>query len=129
MNAGTALDNRLVRAMREGKTVLPADLGQLRAYLRLIAGLLAEKAEEVEADWDLACLAAAELDTLQTLETAVAERAITVRSNTLDEVRSKLEIWRAISAGDEDCDLREPRNRLILSVEADLERLARETRC
>jgi hypothetical protein len=128
MDAGTALDNRLVRALREGKQVLPADLGQLRAYLRLIAGLLAEKAEEVEADWELACVAAAELDTLQTLEVAVAERAITVRSDTLDEVRSKLEIWRALAAGDEDCDLRDPRNRLILSVEADLERLVRVKR-
>jgi hypothetical protein len=128
MDAGTALDDRLVRALREGKQVLPADLGQLRSYLRLIAGLLAEKADEVEADWEQACLAAAELDTLQTLETAVAERAITVRSDTLDEVRSKLEIWRALAAGDEDCDLRAPRNRLILSVEADLERLMRAMR-
>jgi hypothetical protein len=128
MDAGIALDNRLVRALREGKGVLPADLGQLRAYLRLIAGLLAEKAEEVEADWELACVAAAELDTLQTLEVAVAERAITVRSDTLDDVRSKLEIWRALAAGDEDCDLRAPRNRLILSVEADLERLMRAPR-
>jgi hypothetical protein len=128
MDAGTALDDRLVRALREGKQVLPGDLGQLRAYLRLIAGLLAEKAEEVEADWEQACLSAAELDTLQTLEAAVAERAITVRSNTLDEVRSKLEIWRALAAGDEDCDLRDPRNRLILSVEADLERLVRAAR-
>jgi hypothetical protein len=128
MDAGTALDDRLVRALREGKQVLPADLGQLRSYLRLIAGLLAEKSEEVEADWEQACLAAAELDTLQTLETAVAERAITVRSDTLDEVRSKLEIWRALAAGDEDCDLRAPRNRLILSVEADLERLMRAAR-
>jgi hypothetical protein len=128
MDAGTALDDRLVRALREGKQVLPADLGQLRSYLRLIAGLLAEKSEEVEADWEQACLAAAELDTLQTLETAVAERAITVRSDTLDEVRSKLEIWRALAAGDEDCDLRAPRNRLILSVEADLERLMRAMR-
>ncbi len=128
MDAGTALDNRLVRALREGKHALPADLGQLRAYLRLIAGLLAEKACEIEADWQEACVAAAELDTLQTLEVAVAERAITVRSDTLDEVRSKLEIWRALAAGDEDCDLRDPRNRLILSVEADLERLGRVTR-
>ena len=38
-------------------------------------------------------------------------------------MRAKLAIWRALAAGGEDGDLRSPQSRLILSVEADLERL------
>ena len=55
----------------------------------------------------------------------MAERAIAVRAESLAEVRAKLAIWRALAPGAEDGDLRTPRNRLILSVEADLERLSR----
>jgi hypothetical protein len=117
------LDINLVRAMREGTSALPADLGKLRGYLRMIGTLLEEKARELEPSWDQACAAAAEIATLQDLEASVAERAIAVRAESLDQVRAKLAIWRALAAGSEDGDLRSPQSRLILSVEADLERL------
>lgn len=125
METGTKLDDRLVRALREGASALPEDLTRLRAYLRMIDALLAEKAAEVEPTWALACAAAAEIETLQTLEAAVAERAIATNARDLGEVRAKLEIWRALAAGAADGDMTSPRNRLVMSVEADLERIAR----
>ena len=125
MMTGTKLDNRLVRALREGADALPGDLGELRGYLRLIESLMAEKARELEPTWNQACASAAEILTLQTLESTVAERAIAVRAGSVAEVRAKLAIWRALAPGAEDDDLRTPRNRLILSVEADLQRLSR----
>jgi hypothetical protein len=124
MQANTQLDNRLVRALREGADVLPEDLTLLRGYLQMIDRLLAEKAAELEPSWSMACAAAAEVATLQSLEAVVAERAIAVRADNLGAVRSKLEIWRALAAGAADGDLENPRNRLIMSVEADLERLS-----
>ena len=117
------LDISLLRAMREGTSALPPDLGKLRGYLRMIGALLEEKARELEPSWEQACAAAAEIATLQDLEASVAERAIAVRADRLDHVRSKLAIWRALAAGSDDGDLCSPRNRLILSIEADLERL------
>jgi hypothetical protein len=125
MMAGTELDNRLVRALREGADALPGDLGRLRGYLGLIETLMAEKAAELEPTWEQACASASEILTLQRLEATVAERAIAVRAEGLAEVRAKLAIWRALAPGAEDGDLGTPRNRLILSVEADLERLSR----
>jgi len=118
------LDINLVRAMREGTSALPADLGKLRGYLRMIGALLEEKARELEPSWEQACASAAEITTLHNLETAVAERAIAVRSEGIEQVLTKLAIWRALAAGGEDGDLRSPQSRLVLSVEADLERLA-----
>lgn len=117
------LDINLVRALRTGTSALPEDLAKLRGYLRMIGSLLEEKARELEPSWELACAAAAEIVTLQDLESAVAERAISVRAGSIDDVRAKLAIWRALAAGSEDGDLRSPMNRLVLSIEADLERL------
>jgi hypothetical protein len=128
MAVATKLDNRLVRALHEGAEALPGDLAELRCYLRLIEALLTEKAAELEPSWQQACAAAAEINTLQTLEITVAERAIAVRARTLAEVRAKLAIWRALAPGAQDGDMRTPRNRLILSIEADLERLSRGSR-
>jgi len=124
MRVNTTLDDRLVRALREGADVLPEDLTMLNCYLKMIDRLLAEKAAELEPSWSQACDAAAEIETLQTLETVVAERSITVQAGDLGAVRAKLEIWRALADGASDGDLSTPRNRLILSVEADLERLS-----
>ena len=118
------LDINLVRALREGTSALPADLGKLRGYLRMIGALLEEKARELEPSWEQACASAAEIATLQGLETAVAERTIAVRSDGIEQVLAKLAIWRALAAGGEDADLLSPQSRLVLSVEADLERLA-----
>lgn len=123
MDAGAKLDNRLIRALREGTGVLPGDLEQLCGYLRLINGLLAEKANELEPSWAMACASAAEIETLQGLQATVAERAIAVRSASLEAVQAKLKVWRELGAGAEDGDVRSPRNRLILSIEADVERL------
>jgi hypothetical protein len=122
------LDTNLVRAIREGTSALPADLGKLRGYLRMIGALLEEKARELEPSWEQACDAAAEITTLQDLEASVAERAIAVRAESLDEIRAKLGIWRALAAGSDDGHLRSPQSRLILSVEADLERLGSRPR-
>ncbi len=57
------------------------------------------------------------------LEIAVAERAIGIRGETLEMVRGKLAIWRALGPGSDDEDMGSPRNRLILSVEADIDAL------
>ena len=76
MRADLKLDDRLTRAMRGGAAALPGDLALLRSYLRLIAGLLEEKATDLEQDWGQACAAAAEIETLHGLEGSVAERAI-----------------------------------------------------
>jgi hypothetical protein len=122
------LDTQLVRALREGSTALPNDLGRLRSYLGIIEALLAEKASELEPSWDQACAAAAEIATLQTLEASVAERAIAIRADSLEAVRSKLAIWRTVGPDCDDSDMSSPRNRLILSVDADLERLSRKSR-
>ena len=123
METGSRLDYRLVRALRQGTDALPDDVAELRGYMRMIGMLLAEKAAELEPSWEQACAAAAEIETLQNLEVAVAERAVTIRAESLETVRGKLAIWRALGPASDD-EMRSPRNRLILSVEADLERLS-----
>jgi hypothetical protein len=90
----------------------------------MVGSLLAEKAAELEPSWAVACATAAEIETLQRLEQTVAERAIGVRAENIEEVRAKLAIWRSLAAGAEEGDMRTPRNRLILSIDADLERLS-----
>lgn len=126
--AGGALDDRLVRALREGALALPGDLTVLGRYLATIDRLLEEKAQELEPNWAQALAAAAEIETLQTLEGAVVQRASEVEAEDLSEIRAKLAIWRALVAGSPDGDLASPCNRLILSVERDLERLSRRSR-
>ncbi len=123
MNTQTKLDCQLVRALREGSSALPSDLRQLRSYLRLIESLLLEKADELEPSWEQACASAAEIATLQALEASVVERAIAVRADNLDALRTKLAIWRTLESDAEDGE-RCQRDRLVLSVEADLERLS-----
>ena len=76
MTAESKLDYRLVHAIRGGAEALPNDITCLRGYLRMIEALLAEKAAELEPSWEQACAVAAEIETLQSLEVAVAERAI-----------------------------------------------------
>ena len=125
MNAKSIIDYKLVRAMREGADALPADIGCLQGYMRMIEGLLEEKACELEPSWEAACAIANEIETLHALETAVAERVIAICADSIDAVRGKLSIWRTLGAGSDDSDERSPRNRLILSVDADLERMAR----
>jgi hypothetical protein len=100
----------------------------LRAYLRMIDGLLEEKACELEPTWAHACSVAAEIDTLQSLEAAVVDRAIGVRAQDLDGVRAKLSIWRAVATQGQWDESSAPLDRLVLSIDADLARLQRGAR-
>ena len=123
------LDINLVRAMREGTSALPADLGKLRGYLRMIGALLEEKARELEPSWEQACTTAAEIATLQDLE--VVGRGADDRGARGEHRARCAPSWRSggrSRAGGEDGDLRSPRSRLVLSVEADLERLSSRPR-
>ncbi|MFO1141107.1 MAG: hypothetical protein U1E59_01755 [Amaricoccus sp.] len=105
---------------------LPADIGCLQGYMRMIEGLLEEKASELEPSWEAACAIATEIETLHALETAVAERVIAMRALTASTPCAGSSRYGARSvAGADDSDERSPRNRLILSVDADLERMAR----
>ncbi len=112
MTAESKLDYRLVHAIRGGAEALPNDITCLRGYLRMIEALLAEKAAELEPSWEQVCAVAAEIETLQSLEVAVAERAIAIRADSLETVRGKLAIWRALAPGAEDENMTSPRNRL-----------------
>lgn len=119
------IDNRLMRALREGAAALPADLGRLHEYLMLIGGLLGEKAVELEETWALALAAGAEIETLQNLEHAVTEKAVVVPARDLGEVLIKFAIWNAlVAAGTADEDGSD-RDRLIRSIRNDVERIAR----
>ncbi len=121
----TKLEEGLVDALRAGAGVLPGDLGVLADCLRTIGILLAEKAMELEPSWDEALAVAAEIETLFDLETAVAERAIATPAASLAEVLAKLAIWKALSDNTGDGGPDTVRDRLVLSVAADLERLGR----
>ena len=118
------IDYLLVRALRDGSQALPGDLRALRGYLAMIGTLLEEKATELEPSWEQACAVAAEIETLQALELAVAERAIALPADSIEAVRNKLAIWQALEP-DADDSAESPRSRLIRSVEADLERMSR----
>lgn len=126
MMDATKLDNRLVRALREGQQALPSDLARLNGYMKLIGALLEEKAAELEPTWALALAAAAEVETLQDLETAVAGRACAVEACSIAGVLTKLAIWQALPSEEEPTET-SLRDRLVLSVRSDLERLARDS--
>lgn len=124
----TLLDDKLLRALSEGMGALPEDLAQLAGYLRLIDELLNEKADEHEDSWRQLAASAAEIETLLALQIAVVERAIATRAETLPAVLLKFAVWRAYSDGDAQDDVAEPaapRNRLVHSIEADLQRIVR----
>ena len=116
----------LTRALREGLSALPADLEALVGHLRILEGLLGEKAVELEPTWALAQSNAAEIEVLLELQDLIVERAIALQAEGMDDVLAKLAIWRALSDGAEyELRAEDPPmlNRLILSVEADLARL------
>ncbi len=93
----------------------------------MIETLLEEKATELEPSWEQACAMAAEIETLQALELAVAERAISIPADSIDAIRNKLAIFQDLGADADDLP-QSPRNRLIQSVQSDLERLSRSSR-
>lgn len=117
------VDNGLVAALRSGAGELPSELGALGDCLSTIGLLLAEKAAELEPSWGEALATAAEIETLLDLEAAVAERATGIAATSLDELRAKIGIWKALAAGSDDPDPESPRDRLFLSIEADIDRL------
>jgi hypothetical protein len=117
------LDLRLMRAMKWGAEALPDDLGELLGCIRMLEALLAEKAVALEAEWADECEAAAAIGTLQELEVTVARRAISTPAATVADVRAKLAIWRQLAVTANEGELDVACDRLILSVEADLQRL------
>jgi hypothetical protein len=119
------MDYRQAGSALQCSAALADDLGALGDYLAMLGVLLAEKAAELEPSWEAACAAGAEIETLQAFEGAVAERAIALRAGSIAEIRAKLAIWRALTPGAEEADPESARDRLILSVEADLAALDR----
>ena len=109
--------------LRSGAGELPCELGALGDCLRTVAALLAEKAGELEPSWSEALAVAAEIETLLGIERAVAERAIATPATDLAEVRAKLAIWQALTEAAADAHPGSPRDRLVRSVAADLDRL------
>jgi hypothetical protein len=132
VGAGLEFDTRLARALQEGPEVLPADAGLLAGYLDMIAGLLAGHATELPENWAEALETEAEVAGLLALEELVAERAVSLRAETIAGVLGKLRVWRRLDCGEECADEEDgrasARDRLVLSVEADLVRMARALR-
>jgi hypothetical protein len=114
----------LLRALNEGPAVLPDDAWELLHLLQIIEQLLAEKASNREANWREACVAATEIETLQSIEALIAARAAALRGRDIEEVRAKLEIWSLLeeqAAGSE-----ESLTLLIASIRRDVICLAGE---
>ena len=129
---GLEFDTRLARALQEGPGVLPADATVLTGYLDMIAELLADHAAVWQESLAEAEESGSEIADLFALQDVVAERAISLRAESVGEVLEKLRIWRRLHS-DEECRAEEdgratPRDRLVLSVEADLARIARADR-
>lgn len=126
---GLEFDTRLARALHEGPEVLPADSGLLTGYLDMIAALLADHATERHESWAMALEAEAEIADLLALEEVVAERAVSLRAETIDGILGKLRLWRRLESDEESAAAEDGRasvrDRLVLSVEADLSRIAR----
>lgn len=118
------LDSQLTRAISGGPGVLPADLDRLHGCLGLVGTLLAEKAQEREADWAEVMTAAAEIETLFRIEDAVAERASGVPARNLRAVLTKLAIWADLSPDGDGDPARLRRDQLVESVRRDITRLA-----
>ena len=116
-------DNGLVAALRSGARELPSDLVALGDCLRTVEVLLAEKASELEPSWDEARAIAAEIETLLELGAAIAARACAIPAGSLSDVRAKFAIWKALDGGEPPADADDRRERLILSIGADLDRL------
>ncbi len=119
------VDDRLMRALREGADALPEDLNRLHEYLMLIGGLLGEKAIEHEETWELALAAAAEIETLHDLEAAVSDKVVAVPARDLREVLIKFAIWGSLEAGCEPDGETGVRGRLVRSIRCDIERMVR----
>lgn len=117
----TGYESDLITVLHHGAAALPEDLGQLRGYLRLISGLLAEKAQENQQTLALENAAAEEISLLLDLEALVAAKAAEVSCKGYSCIQAKLDIWDAIEPPDpEPC----PRDTIVQSVRGDVARLA-----
>lgn len=112
--------NDLLAVLQHGTAALPEDLGMLKGYMRVIAGLLAEKACENQPSLALENAAAAEIEILLNLETLVAEKTAAVACKSLECLRSKLDIWDVMEPACSD-DL--PREAIVQSVRSDVVRM------
>ncbi len=119
------VDDGLMRVLRGGLQEMPDDLAKLHAYLKLAAGLLAEKAVEHEPTWEMVAQSAAEIETLHTLQIQVAEKTASIQATTLYGVLTKLMIWEALTGASVDCDEPSVRDALVSSVRMDLEAIVR----
>lgn len=118
---GVTCESDLMAVLKQGACALPDDLGLLHGYMKLIAGLLAEKAHENQPTLALENAAGAEIETLLRLEALVAARVSEAECQTYACLRAKLDIWNAMTAPDSD---EIPRELIVRSVRADVTRLA-----
>jgi hypothetical protein len=118
----------LLGMMDRDLRAMPRDLVDLRKCLAMVVDMLAEKASEHERTWALAAGAAAEVETLLQLESAIARRAAELRAGTLRAVLDKLAIWELLAQGDSDGEESSLGRPLLRSVIADLRRMARQDR-
>lgn len=121
--ANRYFDTRLAKAFKEGEAALSGNLTELRGYLITIDEMLEEKARDLEETWDAACEASEELIALQALEVTVLERVISVGADTLADILTKFAIWHSLFAECEEAHSLSPFNRLLLSIERDIQRL------
>lgn len=121
----TMIDDGLMRVLRGGVNEMPDDLTRLHAYLKLVAGLLAEKATEHEPTWEMVRQSAAEIETLHDLEFQVGEKAADVPATNLYGVLTKLMIWETLSGSCSGGDEPSVSDDLVRSVRKDLETIVR----
>lgn len=119
------VDDGLMRVMRHGKREMPNDLARLRTYLEMVSRLLSEKAREVEPDWALAEAAIAEIETLQMLETQVAEKVASLHAETLIDIQNKLVIWELLNSLGDDGEEESGLTQLVGSIKRDLDNILR----
>ena len=68
-------------------------------------------------------LSAAEIETLLELEAAVAERAIAIPATSPEELRGEGRHLEGARGGVDNPDFESPAHRLLLSIEADIDRI------
>lgn len=122
------VDDGLMRVLRGGLDEMPNDLTRLHAFLKLAAGLLAEKAVEREPTWEMVSQSAAEIETLHTLQQQVAEKTASMQASTLYGVLTKLMIWEALTNSCIESDEPSIRDQLVASVRSDLESIVHRDR-
>ena len=119
----STIDDGFLLVLRHGKDKLPDDLDRLLSFLGTISVLMEEKALELQPDFDLEHASGVELETLHDLQRVVAGKALGVPASSLRDVLCKLAIWTALDGSTGEESEHCIRDRLIMSVRRDLERL------